>query len=48
MGLSSDFSPYLNEMHGYPPYNPPSFIEFEKDYEAFYFKDSSLKKGADI
>jgi len=41
----SDFSPALNEMQGYPPESPPEFSEFEKDYENFYFEDSSPEKG---
>lgn len=32
-------------MQDYPLDSPPSFNEFEKDYEDFYFEDSSLEKG---
>lgn len=41
----SDFSPFLNELQGYSNDNIPSFREFKKDYEDFFFDNSSPEKG---
>lgn len=41
----SDFSPFLNELQGYSPQNIPTLLEFEADYEDFFFNDSNPEKG---
>lgn len=41
----SDFSPFLYKLEGYTSDTLPSYDEFKKDYEDYYFDGSQPEKG---